>query len=114
MWKCNAPAPPGLVVKSGSLGAGSVSQVALAQTPSGLRSTRRKTAKVVWGIASWTFTMPRTSKVPGPLRSAAVVATFTMPAPRPLTAVNGLSVLAVASAWTLIASGVAVGKPLLF
>ena len=49
--KCSAPAPPFEVVSVGSFGGGSVSHIAPVQTPSGLRSTRRRTVKVVLGAA---------------------------------------------------------------
>jgi hypothetical protein len=49
--KCSAPAPPFDVVSACRFGGGSVSQVAPVQTPSGLRSTRRRTVNVVFGAA---------------------------------------------------------------
>src|SRR5262249_49649536 len=46
-----------------------LSHVVPVRTPSGLRSARRRTVKVVFGPASCTLTVPCTSKVPGPTTS---------------------------------------------
>jgi hypothetical protein len=86
--KCSTPAPPSDVVSFCSFGAGSMSQLAPVQTPSGLRSTRRRTVNVVSGMASCRLTVPWTLKVPGPTTLSAVGATSTMPAPWPAIAVR--------------------------